>query len=89
MEERFRETPQERRARYLRMAREARELASRSRTIQMREACLVMTQSWLALAADLDAIDESAGWTGDPPNEIQAKGGDGWSISHEPLPRGD
>ena len=54
MTERYQETPQERRARYLRLAREAKDLAAKSRTLQMREACLAMAQSWLALASELD-----------------------------------
>jgi hypothetical protein len=54
MNERFQESPLERRARYLRLAREAKELAVRSKTTQMREACLAMAQSWLGLAAEMD-----------------------------------
>ncbi len=48
------ESPLERRARYLRLAGEAKELAAKSKTVQMREACLAMAQSWLALASDVD-----------------------------------
>jgi hypothetical protein len=55
MTARYHETPQERRSRYLRLAREARELAAKSKTLQMREACLAMAQSWLALASELEA----------------------------------
>ena len=65
MTERYQETPQERRARYLRLAREAKELAAKSKTLQMREACLAMAQSWLALASELDngrALDAAAPW---------------------------
>jgi hypothetical protein len=64
MAERYQETPHERRARYLRLAREAKELAAKSKTLQMREACLAMAQSWLALASELDGgrADASPPW---------------------------
>jgi hypothetical protein len=64
MAERYQETPQERRTRYLRLAREAKELAAKSKSLQMREACLAMAQSWLALASELDAgrIKASPPW---------------------------
>ena len=65
MTDRYQETPQERRSRYLRLAREAKELAAKSKTLQMREACLAMAQSWLALASELDsgrALDSSPPW---------------------------
>ena len=48
------ETVEEKRARYLRMAHEANKYASRSRRLEMREACLNMVQSWLGLARDSD-----------------------------------
>ena len=66
MIERFRESPLERRARYIRLAREAKELAAKSKTMQMREACLAMAQSWLALATDLDggSAEAIATWNG-------------------------
>lgn len=63
MDERYGESPHERRTRYLRLAREAKELAAKSKTVQMREACLAMAQSWLALASDLDPCGvEPAAW---------------------------
>ena len=45
----------ERRRRYLRLAAEASRISRRFRRMEMREACLRMAQSWLALAGDLDA----------------------------------
>ena len=49
----------ERRARYLKLAKEAKELAGRSRSLQMREACLGMAQSWLSLASDVTGADDA------------------------------
>jgi hypothetical protein len=48
------ETPDEKRARYLRLAAEANKYATRARRLEMREACLNMVQSWLGLARDSD-----------------------------------
>jgi hypothetical protein len=48
------ETPAQRRQRYLRMAAEAEKIGSKSRRLEMREACLQMVQSWLRLAGDTD-----------------------------------
>ena len=48
------ESPDEKRARYLRLAEEANRYAVRARRLEMREACLTMVQSWLGLARDSD-----------------------------------
>jgi hypothetical protein len=47
------ETPQERRERYLRHAREAEELAAHSRNPEIRAAFLKVARSWERLAADI------------------------------------
>jgi hypothetical protein len=52
------ESAQERRARYLRLSREAKELAGKSKTLSMREACLAMAQSWLTLASEIAPATE-------------------------------
>jgi hypothetical protein len=91
MNERRLETTAERRARYLRLAREAKELASRSKTVQMREACLAMAQSWLALASDLDdAREDDTAWadTTLPPDVPQVLAETG-PVSYEQSPHGD
>ena len=47
---------EERRARYMRMAREAKKLARSETDLKAREACLVMAGSWLQLARAEDSL---------------------------------
>jgi hypothetical protein len=47
---------EERRARYVRMAREAKKLARAETDLKAREACLVMAGSWLQLARAEDSL---------------------------------
>jgi hypothetical protein len=47
------ETPEQRRTRYLRLASEAEELASRCRDSVVRDAYLALAKSWKSLAAEL------------------------------------
>ena len=60
MNDGFSESSQERRTRYMRLAREAKELAAKSKTLSMREACLAMAQSWLTLASEIAPGAEAA-----------------------------
>jgi hypothetical protein len=88
MIERYQETTLERRARYLRLAREAKELAAKSKTLQMREACLAMAQSWLALATDLDSGRSEAlrGWSqGLEGVSVEGAGPNGVLLGTEPI----
>jgi hypothetical protein len=67
------EGPEERRRRYLRLAAEANRISRRFRRMEMREACLRMAQSWLSLAADLDArLRAQAQPAGEPRPETTA-----------------
>ena len=50
------ETLEQRRARYLRLAAEARENAARTKDRETKEAFLALAESWLALAQDI-ALD--------------------------------
>jgi hypothetical protein len=50
MKKRSSETSEERVARYIRLAGEARDLASRTRQLDRREECLSVAESWLAMA---------------------------------------
>jgi hypothetical protein len=51
------ETPDQRRARYLRLAAEAEATARQCRGVELREAYMALARSWTSLARDVKADD--------------------------------
>ena len=54
MVESSRETPQQRRMRYLRRAEEAARRAAEAKSTELRNAYLMLSESWLALVQEID-----------------------------------
>ena len=52
------ETPDQRRARYLRLAAEAKAVAAQCRGAELREAYLALARSWTLLAKDVKTGDD-------------------------------
>jgi hypothetical protein len=53
------ETPEQRRARYMRLAAEAEAIAAQCRGPELRDAYLALARSWTLLARDTKPSDES------------------------------
>jgi hypothetical protein len=53
------ETPEQRRARYLRLAAEAQAIAARCRGTDLRDAYLALARSWTLLANDIKPDEET------------------------------
>jgi hypothetical protein len=80
MKKRSSETSEERVARYIRLAGEARELAFRSKRLDRREECLSVAESWLAMAH---------GSEGKPTEADATKAGPRTASDKPPTPSND
>ena len=63
------ETYEQRLRRYVTHAMQARELAGRSRSLERKEACLTVAESWLEMARAVDTTRTTAGGTKASPTQ--------------------
>jgi hypothetical protein len=73
MKKRSSETSEERVARYIRLAGEARDLAARTKRLDRREECLSVAESWLAMAHGSEGKTTEADGAKSSANAMPAK----------------